>query len=190
MIKNRQDLKEYLEADRIQLGVRIKQPRPFVDDVWKFEIVLRYYEYWLNQSGFFAKFMTFIYKFRWHKMQFKYGIGIGPNCVGKGLSIAHINGININDKAIVGDNLRIQECVTVGASGGDKAPRIGNNVFLASGCKVMGDVYIADDCVVGANAVVVHDVLEPGITVAGVPAKKISNKDSSPFVFWYKGGIK
>lgn len=34
---------------------------------------------------------------------------------------------------------------------------------------------IADDVVIGANAVVTKDIAEPGITVAGIPAKKISN---------------
>lgn len=45
-----------------------------------------------------------------------------------------------------------------------------------------------NDCAVGANAVVVKDVLEEGITVAGVPAKKISNKNSYSSVFWFNGG--
>ena len=63
---------------------------------------------------------------------------------------------------------------------------IGDNVFLASGCKVMGKVNVADGCVVGANAVDVKDVDEPGITVAGVLAKKISDHNSDRFVFWYQ----
>lgn len=37
---------------------------------------------------------------------------------------------------------------------------------------------LADDVAVGANAVVVRDVLTPGITVAGVPARQISTHDS------------
>lgn len=32
--------------------------------------------------------------------------------------------------------------------------------------------------VIGANAVVVHSINEPGITVAGNPAKKVSDTDS------------
>ena len=72
---------------------------------------------------------------------------------------------------------------------GGGAPSIGNNVFLGSGCKVIGKVTIADDCAVGANAVVVKDVLEKGITVAGVPAKKISNNNSYSSVFWFNNGI-
>ena len=32
--------------------------------------------------------------------------------------------------------------------------------------------------VIGANAVVVHSINEPGVTVAGNPAKKVSDTDS------------
>ena len=90
-------------------------------------------------------------------------------------------------QAKIGDNLRIQEGVTIGAGSGG-VPTIGNNVYLGSGCKVIGNVKIADDCAVGANAVVVKDVLEKGITVAGVPAKKVSDNNSHSSVFWFNDG--
>ena len=61
-------------------------------------------------------------------------------------------------------------------------------MFLGTGCKVIGAVRIADNCAVGANAVVVKDVLEKGITVAGIPAKKISDNNSFSSVFWFNGG--
>lgn len=113
-------------------------------------------------------------------------IGIGPGIFGRGLSIAHAGAINFDQAARVGQNCRIHEKVTIGASGGTDAPVIGDNVSLALGCKVMGRVNVAGGCVVGANAVDVTDVGEPGITVAGVPAKKISDHNSDRFVFWYQ----
>ena len=70
--------------------------------------------------------------------------------------------------------------------GGTDAPTIGDNVFLASGCKVMGKITVESGCVVGANAVVVKDVLEKNITVAGIPAHKISNNNSDKFIYWYQ----
>lgn len=39
--------------------------------------------------------------------------------------------------------------------------------------------YIADDVVIGANAVVIGNIEEKGITIDGIPAKKISDNDSS-----------
>ena len=131
--------------------------------------------------------MEQIYKLLHHRNSVKLVIVIGPNCCGKGLSIAHTGTIQINGDARVGYNLRIQEGVTIGAGSGG-VPTIGNNVYLGSGCKVIGNVKIADDCAVGANAVVVKDVLEKGITVAGVPAKKISDNNSHSSVFWFNDG--
>lgn len=183
MIRTKQDLKEYLAQDKQQLGIHRPFPRPFTDEIWKYEILLRKYEYWYNQSGKYAKLLRIYYKIRFHQMSVKLGIFIGPNCCGKGLSIAHINCIEINENAKIGENLRIHEGVTIGASGGTDAPIIGDCVFLGSGCKVMGKVAIASHCVVGANAVVVKDIDEEGITVGGVPARRISNKNSDRFIF-------
>lgn len=189
MIKSKPDLKEYLEKDKIQLGIKRLKPRPFLDDIWKYEIELRKYEYYLNSNSksLIKKITQIIYKFKHKRRGIRLGITIPPNTCGKGLSIAHHSCIQINKNAKIGENLRIHEGVTIGASGGD-APFIGNNVFLGSGCKVMGKVTIADGVVVGANSVVVKDIIEPNITVAGAPAKKVSDKNSDGFVFWYKSG--
>ena len=113
-------------------------------------------------------------------------IGIGPGIFDRGLSIAHAGAINFDQAARVGQNCRIHEKVTIGASGGTDAPVIGDNVSFALGCKVMGKVNVAGGCVVGANAVDVKDVGEPGITAAGVPAQKISDHNSDRFVFGYQ----
>ena len=188
MISSRKDLKEYLFADKKQLGITRRFPRPFTDEIWKYEITLRKYEYWMNRGEEkIGKLMEQVYKLLHHRNSVKLGIGIGPNCCGKGLSIAHAGTIQINGDAKIGDNLRIQERVTIGAGSGG-VPTIGNNVYLGSGCKVIGNVKIADDCAVGANAVVVKNVLEKGITVAGVPAKKVSNNNSYSSVFWFNDG--
>ena len=51
MISSRKDLKEYLLADKKQLGITRRFPRPFTDEIWKYEITLRKYEYWMNRGG-------------------------------------------------------------------------------------------------------------------------------------------
>ena len=51
--------------------------------------------------------------------------------------------------------------------------RVGNNVFIGIGAKIMPGVTIGDHAVIGANAVVTHDI--PGYQIwGGVPAKFIS----------------
>ena len=36
--------------------------------------------------------------------------------------------------------------------------KIGNNVILGSGCTIIGPVTIGDDCIIGARAIVTHDI--------------------------------
>lgn len=115
MIYSKADLKEYMEADRIQLGISRTKPRFFTDEIWKYEIYLRKYEYYLNTG---SKIFKLLYKYLLHRQGVKLGIAIGANVCGKGLSIAHYGCIEINNQAKIGENLRIHEGVTIGASGG------------------------------------------------------------------------
>ena len=55
------------------------------------------------------------------------------------------------------------------------APRIGNRVYIAAGAKVLGDITIGDDVIIGANAVVTKDV-PPDVVVVG--ANRIMAKKS------------
>lgn len=120
-----------------------------------------------------------IIKLRYHKLSIKLGINIPPNVFGPGLSIAHYGTIVVNSNSRVGKNCRIQEGVNIGATNGKaSAPQIGNNVFIGSGAKIIGKVTIADDVAIGAGCVVVKSITEKGITVAGVPAKKVSDHNS------------
>lgn len=51
MIKSKKDLKEYLLADKINLGFK-KNDYPIIGkEIWKFQISLRYLEYYTNVSG-------------------------------------------------------------------------------------------------------------------------------------------
>lgn len=85
----------------------------------------------------------------------------------------------VNGNARVGKNCRIQESTTIGATNGSaKAPVVGNNCFIGSGARIIGDIVIADDVAIGANAAVVKSCTESGVTLGGVPAKVISHNGS------------
>ena len=47
MIHSKQDLRDYLEADKRALGRKKKRPG-FTDLIWKFEICMRKLEYYTN----------------------------------------------------------------------------------------------------------------------------------------------
>ena len=77
----------------------------------------------------------------------------------------------IHERAVVGKNVMIGPCVTLGGrSGIVGVPVIGDNVLIGTGAKVLGDVRVGDRAVIGANAVVLQSVPADAV-VAGVPAK-------------------
>ena len=181
MIDSKETLKRYLEQDKLALGRKQdRRPKLYGDEVWKFEILLRKVEYSINcRSGIFASVLTAYYKLRFHRISVKLGFSIPPNVFAEGLAIAHYGNIVVHANARAGRNSRLQEGVNIGATNGShEAAVIGNNCFFGSGVKVIGPVTIADDVAVGAGAVVTKDITEAGTTWAGVPAKKISDKNS------------
>lgn len=65
--------------------------------------------------------------------------------------------------------------VTIGLRGGNNnGARLGRNVRLGTGAKVIGPVTIGDGARIGANAVVVDDVA-PHTTVVGIPARPVDS---------------
>ena len=179
MINSKTDYKKFLEMDMIALG-KSGRPKLVGDEIWKFQRLLRKTEYFVNcNKTFFGKIYSLYLQYRYHRFRKKLGFSIPLNVFGPGLSIAHYGTIVINGNARIGKNCRIQECTTIGATNGSKkAPVLGDNIFIGSGARIIGDIRIENNVAIGANAVVVNDIVEQGITVAGVPEKKISNNNS------------
>lgn len=88
--------------------------------------------------------------------------------VGNNLRIEHAQGIRLGETAIIGDNVRVYQFVNIMAKVTGDVERkamhlrrhavIGNNVVLCAGCYIIGPVTIGEDCIIGARAVVTHDV--------------------------------
>jgi serine O-acetyltransferase len=90
-------------------------------------------------------------------------------------TLPHPVGIVIGRKVEIGDNVKILQNVTLGGRGGDHPPgmpTIQDNVTIEAGGIVLGDITLHQDCIVGANSVVLDDVGE-GETVVGSPATKV-----------------
>ena len=101
-----------------------------------------------------------------------FGLEISPGAdIGGGLYIAHPIGTVISVERM-GQNCTIIAGVTIGMRNSFEFPRIGDNVFIGAGARILGNIEIGDDAVIGANAVVIHDVPAGG-TAVGIPAKVI-----------------
>lgn len=195
VIKTKQELKSVLREDANANRRRSITPKLFGDEIWKYIYRLRLTEYYSSFSHIKKILNTprIIWnRILFHKLTLKCGYSFPIGKIGKGLSIAHLGTIVINGNCIIGDYFRVQEGVTLGTTNGsNNAPKIGDRVFIGSGAKIIGGISIADDVAVGANAVVVKDILEPGTTWGGIPAKKISEHSSrsnlSDWIF-HEGG--
>jgi serine O-acetyltransferase len=116
---------------------------------------------------------------------FKFGIVIPYHTrIGSGLYIGHFGGIVISEKATIGRNCSISQGVTVGkAARGTRAgyPTLGDNVYLAPGCKVIGKVTVGNNVAIGANCVVTRDIPDNAVVV-GIPGRVVSYGGSDGYV--------
>ncbi|MFI5383030.1 MAG: serine O-acetyltransferase, partial [Methanosarcina thermophila] len=159
-------------------------PKLIGDDIWKFQRLLRQAEYYTNcKKSFLSKLYLKYILYKYHKMSVRLGFTIPLNVFGPGLCIAHRGTIVVNKNAKVGKNCRIHACTNIGSNiDGVSAPQIGDNVYIGPGAKIFGDITIADNIAIGANSVVNKSFYEKGISIAGVPARKISNKGTDGFI--------
>ena len=108
------------------------------------------------------------------------GIEIHPSAkIGRGLFIDHGTGVVIGETAVIGKDVTLFQGVTLGGTGkerGKRHPTIGNNVVIGAGAKVLGNITVGSDSMIGANAVVIRDVPEHS-TVVGVPGRITRTKD-------------
>ncbi len=100
--------------------------------------------------------------------------GIELHCetrIGRRLLIEHFGGVVISGDAVIGDDVVIRQGVTIGlrTKGRRGSPVVGDRVDIGAGAKLLGEIRIGNDAVIGANAVVLCDVPDGALAV-GIPA--------------------
>lgn len=102
-----------------------------------------------------------------------FAIDIHPAAkIGIGIMLDHGHGLVFGETSEIGDNVSILHGVTLGGTGkagGDRHPKIGDNVLIGAGAEVLGNIRIGSCSRIAAGSVVLKDV-PPCKTVAGVPA--------------------
>lgn len=124
------------------------------------------------RPGWLRKPFSLLYKVLYKLVQILTGIELPCEVpIGEGFVIEHSGGIVVSGFASFGQRCRIRNGVVVGLSRVEEpcAPRIGDDVDIGAGAKLLGNIRIGHRVRIGANAVVLTDVPDDCIAV-GVPA--------------------
>lgn len=183
MINSKEDLKAFFKEDNSWYALHNNKSgmidrfvsHPAVK-LRRFLKYLRMQEYYINTANGnkLKGLLGLYYERKKNRIGIKLGIEIHPNCFDSGVSIYHAGNIVVNHASRIGKNCKLHGANCIGNNGKDNGvPKIGNNVDIGFGAVIIGDITIADSITIGANAVVNRSFLEPGITIAGVPAKRV-----------------
>ncbi len=136
--------------------------------ITEFQAVLNFRIY----SYVYRKISKFLGFLLYERSKRIYSVDIPPTTlISEGFVIVHIGAIVIGRHVVIGKQVKIQSGVTLGMKNNSSGmPIIGDNTYLGTGCKILGDVKIGNEVVIGANAVVINDVPSRYYSV-GIPAK-------------------
>ncbi len=102
--------------------------------------------------------------------------------IGPGLRIPHPHGVVIGQGVRIGRRAYILQGVTLGGEGGKRrpdgqsGPRLGDDVLIGAGAKLLGPIRVGSRVRIGANAVVNTDLPDDS-TAVGVPARVVKLAD-------------
>jgi serine O-acetyltransferase len=114
-------------------------------------------------------------------------VSIPPRArIGAGLCLIHPHNVVIGADVAIGEDCLIFHEVTLATGPTPGMPKIGNNVDLYVGARVLGGISIGDDCMVGANCVVTRDV--PARSVVVPAPGKVLPRSMSPIARMADGG--
>lgn len=191
-VKSRHELKQcYEENARTAYGkadvtFEYKRRNPFKKKLCEYYNLLRKYEYlcYLRdncKNSLKRKIICAQIKrtdIKKNNKGLEIGVEITPFFMRKPVRICHpnviINGFVSGGCVFHGHNV-IGDKKT-----GDKTavPRIEKNVDIGAGAIIIGDIEIADGCIIGAGAVVTRSFTKPNCVIAGIPAKVISGESA------------
>ncbi|KAA1050897.1 serine acetyltransferase [Pseudocitrobacter sp. 73] len=97
-----------------------------------------------------------------HRLKQHHPVDISLSCkIGKGLNIAHLNGIVITDNCVIGEYADIKQGITIGlrTDSADAMIIIGNHVDIGCNATILGGkVTIGDNVTIGAHSLVLTDI--------------------------------
>lgn len=177
MIRNKVDLKRYIQADyerqRMKHPLWARLTYGEHDLTRRYLCTLRHLEYYKNnRTGLFNKLLYAYYFLKYRRNCVKMGMYIMPNTCNEGLLLPHPGFVRVDSFCKIGKNCTILPMVLFGKKhpGSDCAIEVGDNCYISTGVTILGSVKIGNNVTVAAGAVVNKDIPD-NCVVAGVPSK-------------------
>ncbi|SFC25231.1 serine O-acetyltransferase [Halobiforma haloterrestris] len=165
----REDVRAMCDRDPAAKGcLEVVLCYPGVHAVWGHRVAHRL---WTSGFTLFARLFSQL-------VRLLTGVEIHPGAtIGRRVTIDHGMGVVIGETAEVGDDVHMYHGVTLGGDADEpvkRHPTIEDGVEIGANATLLGDITVGENAAVGAGSVVTEDV-DPGATVAGVPATRIDD---------------
>lgn len=181
---NRKEIREIIREDKKQYSKYLLNSKKnniyfrIISDhvvyMLKYQILMRWSQYYANRPGLIAKIIFLYYEKRKNHLGNRLGLYLHGESFGPGLIMYHHGEIIVNSQSRIGANCKLHGCNCIGNNGDEKnqAPIIGDNVEIGFGASIIGPVKIANNVKIGAGAVVTRSCHTEGATLVGIPAKE------------------
>ena len=186
IIRSKRELKKLFEEEKANIfgdkpvDFETKYRSSFRYMYYKYILALREYEFLCykrdNTKGLSSRIIAQKVKKadrRKNRLSLKIGVDFSAGMVEKSVTVCHPNVIlngRVGEGCVFHGNNVLGNKKTGAA---DMIPTLGKNVDVGVGAIIIGNVEIADNCVIGAGAVVTKSFTDPGSVIVGNPARRI-----------------
>lgn len=176
-----------VRQDAERIGYKVDPHAPFISRLLQVRRAMKNKfsfacVFWLRVNQLFVRNKSWRGQHRlrmWR--QYRFANDISPYAdIGPGLFLPHPVDVTIGGGISIGKNATIYNGVTIVGIGVEHLPRLGDNVTVYTGAKIIKPVQIGDNSVIGALSLCNKDV-PPNSTMYGIPPNvTIKPNDSLP----------
>lgn len=176
-----------VQQDARRVGFVVDPRAPLISRLLQLRRALRHKPgfacvFWLRVNQLFVRNKNWRGQYRirmWRS--YRFANDISPYAeIGPGLFLPHPTDVTIGASAAIGKNATIYNGVTIVGIGGAGLPRLGDHVTVYTGAKIIKDVTIGDNSVVGALTLCNKDVPADSIMYGIPPNVTIRPNDQEP----------
>ena len=179
MIRIKEDLEAALKRDPAPKSkLELALASPGLHAIWLHRIT---HWVWNRKLHLVARLMS-----NYHR--FLTGVEIHPGAkIGRRFFIDHGMGVVIGETAEIGNDVMFYHGVTLGGrsmSKGKRHPTIEDGVLVGAGAKILGNIIVGKNAIIGANAVVTKDV-KPDTVVVGAEQRVLKKSEYDSSEMWF-----